>query len=295
MSHVVILGAGSFGTALAHVATQAGHIVTLWARTPREGATTSISCVAEADRVLLVTPAQTTRAMLEAIKPHLTVPLLICSKGLEQDTGKRLDEVAHDILPTHSVALLSGPSFHDEIMADKPVAVTIAGVDAEAWCAALATPTFRPYAQGDVAGVALAGALKNPLAIGAGIIAGADLGESARAAFITRGLAEITRLAVACGAKPQTLMGLSGIGDVFLTCSSAHSRNYRYGWALSRNEPLPTETVEGLPTIAAARMLAAQRSIEMPIMNALYALCYEHQPLMVVLQLLLARPLRSET
>jgi glycerol-3-phosphate dehydrogenase (NAD(P)+) len=326
MSKISIIGAGAFGTALATVAARAGHAVTLWGRDGtvvdainRTGtntkylpdyalpasvtATTDAAAIVGADAVLLAVPAQSTRSVLAYFAPHIApnIPLVICSKGLEQATGQRLDQVVQSWRSTQAFALLSGPGFDTEIAAAQPTAVTIAAPalhDAEALCALLATDAFRPYAHDDVIGVALAGALKNPLAIGAGIIGGAGpaygLGENARAAFITRGMAEIMRLGIACGANSSTFMGLAGVGDVFLTCSSTHSRNYRYGYALACGEPLPATTVEGLPTIAAALMLGAKHNVDLPLMNALHALTYQGAALTDVLAALLARPLRSE-
>ncbi|MGE3771215.1 MAG: NAD(P)H-dependent glycerol-3-phosphate dehydrogenase [Bdellovibrionales bacterium] len=323
---IAIIGAGQFGTALATVAARAGHDVVLWARNPgivesimvtRENdaylpdvvlpetirATEHLHDMADAAAVLLVTPAQTTRTVLAAAQSYIDpqVPLVICSKGLEQNTGARLDEIVRDWRPEQNFALLSGPGFYDEIAADGPTAVVMAApqlATAEDLCRLLCTPNFRLYANDDVAGVALAGALKNPLAIGAGLIAGAPaahkLGENARAAFITRGIAEITRLGLACGAQLKTFMGLAGIGDVILTCTGARSRNYQYGYALAHGDVLPSFTVEGLPTIAAACTLSAQHGVDMPLMHALYKLCYDKWPLPDVLQELLARPLKSE-
>ena len=312
MSHIVILGAGAWGTALAQTALAAGNGVTLWGRkmppisdTVAKTAvrTSDIGVVTVADIVLLVTPAQTTRAMLQQLDdlPAQT-PLVICSKGLEQETGLRLDEVVHQWRPAQPVAYLSGPNFAAEVLAGVPTAGVVASADllgAAAVCQQLSSPTFRLYASDDMIGVGLLGALKNPLAIGAGLIAGAaakfNLGENTRAAFITRGLAELTRLGTELGAKAATFAGLAGIGDILLTCGSTQSRNYRYGLAIgSGQQPDTSHTVEGLPTIAAAHALAAKHKIEMPLIDALYDLLYRQQPLDAVIARLLSRPLKNE-
>lgn len=296
---IAILGAGAWGSALASTVAKAGHNVIVWSRT--NGA--DINAAAAADIVLLATPAQTTRNMLALLDalPKAT-PLVICSKGLEQETGLRLDEVVREWRHAQTVAYLSGPNFAAEVAANMPTAGVIATDNiqtAEDVCATLSTPTFRLYANDDMIGVGLLGALKNPLAIGAGLIAGAadkfNLGENTRAAFITRGLAEITRLGLKLGAKPTTFAGLAGIGDILLTCSSTQSRNYRYGFAVgSGTTSDPTMTVEGLPTIAAAHALAARSNTELPLIEALYALLYNKEPLQAVLDRLLNRPLKQE-
>lgn len=299
MTTVAILGAGAWGSALATTIGKAGHKVILWSRT--NGA--QLSDAVAADIVLLATPAQTTREMLGhlGVLP-ITTPLVLCGKGLEQSTGLRLDEVVHEWRLGQTTAYLSGPNFAAEVAAGMPTAGVIAAADmhlAQQLCSTLSTPTFRLYANDDVTGVGLLGALKNPLAIGAGLIAGAgkahNLGENARAAFITRGLAEVTRLGLKLGAKPATFAGLAGVGDIILTCSSTQSRNYRYGFAIgSSTAPDANTTVEGLPTIGAAHALAKTSSVELPLIEALHALLYDKQPLGTVLDQLLNRPLKQE-
>ena len=304
--NIVIIGAGSWGTALGISFAGASKRVTLVGRreiTPPTGiaATTDIAILREATIALLVTPAQATREMLPQLRPHLspTTPLILCSKGLELSTGLRQSELVQALLPQQKFGVLSGPNFAHEVAAGLPAATVIAApllADAETYAAQLASPTLRPYAQDDVLGVELAGALKNVLAIGAGMVIGAGLGENARAALITRGLAEITRLGVALGAKVATFAGLAGIGDTMLTCGSASSRNFAYGHAIgSGATPDTSKTVEGLPTTRAVHLLAQEKRVDMPITEALYRLLYEHAALPDVLKQLFARPLKQES
>lgn len=309
---VVIMGAGAWGTALAKAVHDGGTPVLLWARNLARAGTTlpaavtltdDVQVVQNAAAVLLATPAQTTRAML-ALLPHLplTTPLVLCSKGLCLESGLRLDVLVHQQRPTQTVAYLSGPNFAAEVLRGVPTAGVIAAptlAEAEVLCRLLGSPLFRLYANDDMVGVGLLGALKNVLALGAGVIAGAasayNLGENTRAAFITRGLAEITRLGLQLGAKPATFSGLAGIGDILLSCSSPQSRNYRYGFAFGAGTvPDATMTVEGLPTLAAVQQLATNHLIEMPLAQALYDLFYQQVPLSTVLQRLLERPQKAE-
>ena len=240
-----VLGGGAWGTALALTAARAGRKVRLWARdaetvaaidergeNPRYlpgvalehvPATTSIAVALRADAVLLAVPAQTVRAVTAVAAPYLAdgIPLVICAKGLERGTAKRLSEVVAEAAPRAVPAVLSGPSFAADVARRLPTAVTIAAADgalALDLCRALASATFRPYAETDVIGVEIGGAVKNVLAIAAGIVAGRKLGASAVAAITTRGFAELRRLGEALGARPETLMGLSGLGDLVLTC-----------------------------------------------------------------------------
>lgn len=303
--NIFITGNGAWGQALAITLTSAGHDVTLWGRSDKPApngikATNDLSLLRGADYALLVTPAQSTRAVLPQLQPYLRseTSLILCSKGLELSTGLRQSEIAQELLPQQRIGILSGPNFASEIARGLPAATVIAAGDltnAERYAADLATPNLRPYASDDVIGVELCGALKNVLAIGAGLVIGAGLGENARAALITRGLTEITRLGLACGAKPATFVGLAGIGDVLLTCSSTQSRNFAYGHAVGAEQPIDTsKTVEGLPTIKAALRLAAGHGIDLPITEALHHLLYDKRSLDTVLQELMARPLKSE-
>lgn len=303
---IAIVGAGAWGTALAITLAGAGRQVTLISRntfTPPDGVTaaTNMEALRDCALCLLVVPAQATREALPQLASHLpaTTPVILCSKGLEISTGLRQSELMAELLPGQPYGVLSGPNFAHEIAAGLPAATVIAAPTMEAaerYAALLSSPTFRPYAQDDVIGVELAGALKNVLAIGAGIIAGAGLGENARAAMITRGLVEINRLGVALGARATTFAGLAGIGDVLLTCGSASSRNFAYGFAIGSHDlPEGGKTVEGLPTTRAAYTLAEKHNIDMPITTSLYKLLYKQAPLDDILQQLFARPLTQET
>ena len=329
-SEIAIIGAGAWGTALALAVGRNGSRVRLFARdaeqvaainatrrNPRAGleslgdielpatitASTNWADLARADLCLLVTPAQATRALLPRLGEHLplTVPLVFCSKGLEAGTGLRQSELARQLLPAQPIGVLSGPSFAADTAAGLPTAVALAApsmTQAGHYVRLLASPRFRPYALDDVTGVELAGALKNVLALGCGIISGAGLGENARAALIARGLAELTRLGEACGGRASTFSGLAGLGDIVLTCGSTASRNFACGFALGRGKPLAEatagRTVEGIPTIGAALMLAAGSKVTLPITEALDRLVNRAAPLDSVLEALLARPLTGE-
>ena len=261
MRRIGVIGAGAWGTALATVARDAGREVVLWARRdglartvaetgrnpdyltdialgPGIAATADPAEAAGADALLLAVPAQALRGTCALFAPHLapSVPVAVCAKGIERDTAMTMSEVAGEALPGNPAAILSGPTFAAEVARGQPTAVTLACRDigiAEALAEALATPAFRPYHTDDVAGAEIGGAVKNVLAIACGIVEGRGLGENARAALITRGLAEMTRLARARGGRAETMMGLAGLGDLTLTCASRTSRNYSHGLALA--------------------------------------------------------------
>lgn len=329
MQRIAVIGAGAWGTALATVARRAGRDVTLWAREaevadaingdhvnrsflpdapldPDIVATTDIAAAAAgADAALLVVPAQFLRTAARDLAARLPagVPAVICSKGLEQDTGAMMTDVALEVLPQAPVVVLSGPTFAIEVARGLPTAVTVAAADREmagAVAAALATPAFRPYVSTDLAGAEVAGALKNVIAIACGIVHGRKLGENARAALITRGLAEITRLALKLGGQAETLMGLCGLGDLTLTCNSLQSRNMSLGAAIGEGTPLDDilaarETVaEGVWTARAVAALAARHGIDMPICQAVNAILHEGAAIDATIQALLSRPLRDE-
>jgi glycerol-3-phosphate dehydrogenase (NAD(P)+) len=296
---IAIAGAGAFGTALASVAGQAGRSVILWAR----GADPVL--YHDADIVLLAVPAQATRALMMALAKDIPagVPIVACAKGIEQGTGRLQSQIIREVLPGALPAALSGPGFAEEIAAGLPTAVTIAAEDialAEKLCAALATDAFRPYASDDLVGVEMGGAIKNVLAIAAGIVAGRHLGESARAALIARGLAEMLRLGVALGARAETFMGLSGLGDLVLTATSKNSRNLAFGTALAGGRSLGellakgAPLVEGAHTARIAAELARRHGIDAPIIAAVAAILDGAISVDAAIDGLANRPLKRE-
>ncbi len=325
MQRIGIVGAGSWGTALAITSARAGRDVLLWDRKPAVAAAindrrrnpayltdielppsirgaTDPGELADADALLLVTPAQTLRDMIKRLSPPPATPIVVCAKGIEQDTGKLLHEVIADVAPAARVAFLSGPTFAHEVAAGLPTAISLGCSDPELGAAltnALGSATFRPYANTDPVGVQLGGALKNVMAIACGIVEGKRLGENARAALVARGLAEMTRFAVALGAQQATLMGLSGLGDLSLSCFSRTSRNYDFGQRLGAGEPLsellPAATVvEGVPTAAAVTRRASAQGLDMPICAAVDAIVHRGGGIDESILKLLSRPFRPE-
>lgn len=321
--HVAVLGGGAWGTALALVAQRAGHEVQLWARDPETvaamgrgenlrylpglafsesiGASVDLARVLEgAGCVLAVTPAQALRETLTRAASDMAsrIPLVLCAKGIERGTGKLLSEIAGEILPGNPVAALSGPSFAIDVARGLPTAVAIAARDeglAADLAQQLSNPTFRCYSTDDLTGVEIGGALKNVLAIAAGAVAGAGLGASAQAALVTRGFVELRRIGQRLGARAETLMGLSGMGDLVLTCASAQSRNFAYGVALGRGEPLADRPLaEGVATAATAAALAREHGIEAPIVDAAARLLDGDLTVVQAVAELMSRPLRSE-
>ena len=326
---VSVLGAGAWGTALALNAARAGRDVVLWGRNPDSleaislrgelpaylpgitfdtplETTTDLTEAADADCILLVAPAQTTHAIAEAIGFYVRkgTPVILAAKGLEKGTRRMMSEVLHDYLPQARPAILSGPSFAADVARGLPTAVTIAAGSAplaEQICATLSTPTFRPYASTDMVGVQLGGALKNVLAIACGIVIGKKLGASAHAALMTRGFAEMQRLALKLGARSDTLMGLSGFGDVALSCSSTQSRNFAFGHALGEGRDLAellgpgAKLSEGAYTASVACELASEQGIEMPIARAVADVLERKTSIDEAVAWLLSRPLRRES
>ena len=294
-----VLGAGAWGSALAHVARSAGHEVQVWSR---GGA---LEPLRSAQGLILAVPAQGVREVLSGLKSIVTnaIPLIISAKGIEQGTGLFMNEVVAEVLPAAEPMVLSGPSFAADVMKGLPTAVVLAAGQishAHQWAEALSLPQFRIYASDDVKGVEIGGALKNVLAIACGISDGRGLGDSARAALTTRGFAELTRFAAKLGARPETLMGLSGLGDLLLTCSSRQSRNYSFGHALGEGKTVEQAlsqsrgVVEGAATVRIAQALARRLGVEMPIVDAVHAIVDEGQPPDQEIARLLARPLRAE-
>lgn len=323
-----ILGAGAWGTALAVVAARARREVVIWAHRPevaaaiaarRENldylpgialdpaiaATADLARLADCDGLLLAVPAQHLREVTTRLTPHWPGhhPLVVCAKGIEQATGLTMTEVLAQTLPGRPVAVLSGPTFAGEVAADLPTAATVAAADpalGQALVAALALPRFRLYWSSDVIGVELGGAIKNVLAIACGIVIGRKLGDNARAALIARGLAEMMRFALEQGAKPETLMGLSGLGDLVLTCSGRQSRNLSLGIALGEGRALAAylagrrSVAEGLWTAPALRRMAEAAGIEMPIAAAVDDILSRGAAVDAAVEALLARPFRAE-
>ena len=326
--HVGVIGAGAWGTALALVAAQAGRRVTLWAResevvaaiacdrqnTPflagvplpaSIAATGDMAAAAAAEAILLVPPAQHLRATLRSLVPHLRegTPLVLCAKGIERGTGKLVTEVLAECAPRAVPAILSGPSFARDVAKNLPTAVTIAAAAPEIAArlqASLSHLAFRPYASDDLVGVALGGAAKNVYAIACGIVSGMGLGDSARAALIARGFAELSRLGGALGARRETLMGLSGLGDLVLTATSLSSRNYSFGHALGKGATLAAlnqpghPLAEGVQTASALVERARRHGVELPIAETVHDVLDRGLPLSDALVRLMRRPLKLE-
>jgi glycerol-3-phosphate dehydrogenase (NAD(P)+) len=323
-----VIGAGAWGTALAQVCARAGLDTRLWAREAevvdainqtRENplflpgvtledtiqATDDMADLAQADLILAVVPAQHMRATLTALAPRLRAgaPVVLCAKGVEQGSLKLMTQVLADTAPGAVAAVLSGPSFAAEVSRGLPTAVTLACADGglgQTLAEALATPSFRPYWTQDLIGAEAGGAVKNVLAIACGIVEGRDLGRSAHAALITRGFAELTRLAVALGGEAATVAGLCGLGDLVLTCSSPQSRNMSVGLALGRGLSLQDalagklSVAEGVASAPAVRALARTLDVETPICEAVAAVLAGERALDDAMDRLLARPLRAE-
>jgi glycerol-3-phosphate dehydrogenase (NAD(P)+) len=328
MRTIGVVGGGAWGTALALTARRAGREVVLWAREesvvaqinashvnldflpgvdldPAIRATGDWAEVAKADAVLLVPPAQHLRAACKALAPHWRpgTAAVICAKGIELATSALMQEAVAEELPHAVPAILSGPTFAIEVAKGLPTAITLACADAalgRALVDALGTPTFRPYLSDDLVGAQVGGAVKNVLAIACGIVEGRGLGDNARAALITRGLAELVRLAQSKGAKPETLMGLSGLGDLILTASSTQSRNYSLGFALGQGRSLGEilgarkSVTEGVTTAGAVMEMAGRLGVEMPICAAVDAVINRGVGLGDAIAALLSRPFRNE-
>ncbi len=328
MTRLAVLGGGSWGTALAQVAAQANHEVVLWARDaglveeinarrenprylpgvrldPAVRATGDLAVAATCEMVLLVVPAQHLRALAERLAEALPAdrPLVICSKGIERGSGALMSEVLGEVVPGRPLAVLSGPTFAGEVVRGLPCAVTLACPERSVGLPlvnALGSRRFRPYLSDDVIGVEVAGAVKNVIAIACGIVIGRSLGENARAALITRGLAEVVRLSRAKGGRPETAMGLSGLGDLALTCCGPQSRNYSLGVALGEGRALAEvlgerhTVAEGVFTAEAVTALAGRLGIEMPICDAVHAVLHLGADLGETIAGLLARPFRAE-
>jgi glycerol-3-phosphate dehydrogenase (NAD(P)+) len=319
---VAVVGAGAWGTALAGVAARAGREVVLCARSPAIAAeiattrinpklpgakldpsidvTDEIARAARADIILIATPAQSLRAAVAALAPHLAgaTPIVACAKGIERGTHKFMTEVIAEAAPGARAAILSGPSFAEDVARGLPTAVTLAAHDAELashLVQALGSATFRPYHTSDVRGVEIGGAAKNVLAIAAGIVTGKKFGASALAALTTRGFSELVRLGRACGARSETMAGLSGLGDLILTCSSPQSRNFALGLALGRGQPRPRDRLaEGEFTAPVLMELAVAENVDMPVSNAVADILRGATTIDDAIESLLTRPFKAE-
>jgi len=331
MKRISVIGAGNWGTALAVMAARAGHDVRIWSRNPsvvdsinkersnsaylagtqiptNVRATLEINDVLEtSDVVILAAPSHATRELLRVMRPWLEGGTIIVSatKGIEIESGKRISEIASEELagePSRFVCL-SGPSFAKEVVENHPTAIVAASENpgaAQTVQVALSLPTLRIYTNNDVVGTELGGSVKNVMAIAAGMVAGMGFGANSVAALITRGLAEMTRLALSEGARVETLMGLAGLGDLVLTCNGSLSRNRFVGHELGKGRTLEDieagmrEIAEGVKTTLAVRGLADRKGIEMPITNEVYQVLYERKPAGAAARALMTRPLKEE-
>jgi glycerol-3-phosphate dehydrogenase (NAD(P)+) len=325
-ARIAVIGAGAWGTALANVMARAGRSVTLVARDRSSAAAIAgsresphlpgikladgiavVAANAESsppDAILLAVPSQQLRAAAAAIAPSLAAgtPVIACAKGIERGTRKFMSEVIAETVPGALPAILSGPSFATDVARGLPTAVTLAAGDeavAAALAQALGSATFRPYHSTDVRGVEIGGAAKNVLAIAAGIVAGRGLGASAAAALTTRGFAELFRFGKVFGARPETLTGLSGLGDLILTCSSAQSRNFSLGVALGQGQSARQahaggKLAEGMFTASVLFEMTNERNVEMPIASAVAAILDGRTSVDDAIENLLTRPFRAE-
>ena len=311
MTRIGIAGTGAWGLALAHAANRAGSTPVLWSRrgpfTAGDFAVDGDRAVLrQADILLLTVSAQELGSVAANLAPYLgpDLPLVICAKGIARPDDRLLSDVLAETLPGRPIAVLSGPSFAHEVAQGLPTAITVASTDAavaERIANALGSASFRPYVSTDPIGVQLGGAIKNVIAIGCGIVAGKAIGENARAALISRGLAETARLGRAMGADPQTFAGLAGLGDLTLTATSTTSRNFRLGFLMGQGQTLEQASadiegvVEGVASAQAVVALAARYGIEMPISHAVAAIVEYGADIGQTIAGLLARPLKSET
>ncbi len=323
-NHIAVIGAGAWGTALALTCARGGRSVTLWEPDATHAAevtskresrflpgvriddsiaiATDPAAAARAPAILLVVPAQAVRAVTETLAPLIAprTPVIVCAKGIERGTEKFMTEVVAQCASAAVPAILSGPSFAADVARGMPTAVTLAANDdklAGELAKAIGSASFRPYHSTDVRGVEIGGAAKNVLAIAAGIVAGRGLGASAAAALTTRGFAELVRFGRAYGAKPETMMGLSGLGDLILTCSSPQSRNFSFGVNLARGqkpEAIQGGLAEGAFTASVLTQMARERDIDMPISFAVAAMLDGKMSVDTAIESLLSRPFKAE-
>jgi len=333
MKRIAVIGAGSWGTALGVVAARAGHEVHLWSHNPAvveainsehlnpryltelripetvRATNNIVDAVSAADMVILAAPSHATRELLAAMTPAFRAEMIVVSatKGIEIDTGKRISQVVAEVVPQAlrlRFVSLSGPSFAKEVAANHPTAVVSASADRDASRTVqseLSFDNFRIYTNDDVVGTELGGSVKNVMAIAAGMVAGLGFGSNSIAALITRGLAEMTRLALREGAKLETLMGLAGLGDLVLTCTGSLSRNRFVGEELGKGRRLDeitagmNEVAEGVKTTLAVKRLSARIGVDMPITNEVHAVLYEGKLASHAANELMTRPLRGES
>lgn len=325
-----ILGAGAWGTALAQVCAGNGLDVTLWMRASADAeiinttrsnekhlpgvtlseritATSDLSQVAQQDLLIVTIPTQFIAKILEKARPAIAshVPILVASKGVEISSGRLVSQIVRGVLPDHPVGILTGPSFAIEVANNLPAALTLAFPDDlqdlnYRLCEVLSTPHFRLYASDDVVGAQLGGAIKNVIAIACGISTGKRMGDNARAALLTRGLAEMVRLGVAMGAEPQTFLGLSGLGDLTLTCNAMQSRNFSLGVAIGQGQRAADilsardSVAEGYYTADAVVKLAEKYNVDMPICQAVHETLHKEKAIDQVIRKLLERPVGME-
>jgi glycerol-3-phosphate dehydrogenase (NAD(P)+) len=324
LNHIAVLGGGAWGTALALTCARAGRNVTLWEHDAanaqrlakkRESAflpgialderiivANDLVDAARAEAILMVVPAQAVRAVMQVLAPLLAAgtPVIVCAKGIERGSKKFMTEVIAECAPNARPAILSGPSFAADVARGMPTAVTLAAADdklAGELAQAVGSAAFRPYHSNDVRGVEIGGAAKNVLAIAAGVVTGRELGASALAALTTRGFAELVRFGKAYGARPETMMGLSGLGDLLLTCSSPQSRNFTFGIKLGRGErpdAIHGGLAEGVFTAPVLLEMARERAIDMPISTAVAALLSGKLTVETAIGSLLTRPFKAE-
>jgi len=329
MSRISVIGAGAWGSALACIARRAGHEAVLWARENEvvaavnagKGnpvylpdvaleagiiATDAIAIAVDgADAILLVVPSQFLRAVAETMRPHLAegAPVVLCAKGIEHGTSALMSEVAEQTLPQARLAVLSGPTFAREVARNLPTAVTLACAEealGRELVGMIGTPHFRPYLSDDLIGAEIGGAVKNVLAIACGVVTGLKMGDNTRAVLITRGLAEMARLGIAKGGRPETLMGLSGIGDLTLTCNGPQSRNMSLGIALGEGRSLQDilaerkSVAEGVFNAESVTALAHSLGVEMPICEAVDSIINRGAAIGEAVLGLLNRPFRGE-
>jgi glycerol-3-phosphate dehydrogenase (NAD(P)+) len=298
MSNITVIGDGAWGRALAIVAQGAGNRVNMWSRKNPDTAS-----IATAHALIIAIPAQAVRGVMQQVRPAPSQAIIITAKGIDRSTHQFMHDVVASRHPQNPILILSGPSFAEDVSQRLPTAVTLAASrieTAQHWAEQLSQPHFRIYASDDLTGVAIGGSLKNVLAIACGISDGKQLGASARAALISRGFSELQKLGRALCAKPETLMGLSGLGDLLLTCSTAQSRNYAFGKRIGEGATIAQAiaasngVVEGVHSAQAAFALAKHHALSMPITEAVSAIIEHGANPDDMIKALLARPITAE-